>query len=102
MSDLIVVYRGLVNVSLGVMSRDCISIVTPLLNNLEVTEGLVMRPPASLEMKYEWYDGLTKRSSVGTDNMFSIRCTTTTPIPNMSATRDCIALSDPTVVLAPA
>ncbi len=72
MSGLIVVYRGLVNVSLGVMSRDCIPIVTPHLNNLEVTEGTLIRPPVSLEMEYDWYDGLAKRSSAGTDDVFSI------------------------------
>lgn len=39
-------------------------------NDLSVTQGVLLRPPVTLEAQMEWYEGIAKRSE--TDHVFAI------------------------------
>ena len=57
------VHHGLVNVSLGAMQREYIPLLMPGVNDPEVTKGVLVTPPVTLEEEYMWYDGLAKRKN---------------------------------------
>jgi len=63
------VHHGLIHVSLGAMQRDYIPLFMPGINNPDVTRGLLIRPPLTLEQELAWYDGLAKREN---DVLFAI------------------------------
>lgn len=66
------IYEGLLNVSLGAMQRDYIPLLMTGANDLEVTRGVLMTAPVSLEEEYAWYDGLAARKRAGTDVVYAI------------------------------
>lgn len=63
-----IVYRGF-QVSLGVMQREYIPVATKGLNDLEITRGMLLRPPVSIEAEYAWYDSMPERKA---DDIFAI------------------------------
>lgn len=67
-----IAYRGLKHVVLAAMHKDYIQTVAEHANNMEVLEGVLLRPPVSLEAELAWYDGLAKRKDAGTDDIFAI------------------------------
>lgn len=69
MSEHYIAYEGK-NVALAAMKREYIPIFMEHANDLTVTEGILMRPPFTLEEEYAWYDSLAKRRD--TDTIFAI------------------------------
>jgi RimJ/RimL family protein N-acetyltransferase len=55
-------------VSLGAMRREYIPLFMPGVNDLEVTRGVIIHPPVTLEAELAWYDSLEKRK----DPIFAI------------------------------
>lgn len=66
------VHHGLVNVSLGAMQREYIPLLLPGANDPEVTKGVLITPPVTLEEEYAWYDDLAKLKKAGTDVVYAI------------------------------
>lgn len=62
------VHHGLIHVSLGAMRREYIPLFMPGINNPDVTKGLLLRPPVTLEAELAWYDSLTQKN----DTLFAI------------------------------
>lgn len=64
MDEHLPIHHGLANVSLGAMRREYISL--PLfmvgINDPEVTRGVILRPPVTLEAELAWYDGMVSKS----------------------------------------
>ncbi|MFZ2167611.1 MAG: GNAT family protein [Minisyncoccia bacterium] len=63
------IHHGLRNVSLGAMRKEYIPLLMPGVNDLQVTRGVLIRPPVTLEDELAWYDGLAQRKS---DVIFAI------------------------------
>lgn len=56
MNDHYPIHHGLVSVSLGALRREYAPIFTAGANDLEVTRGVLMRPPIILEQEYPWFE----------------------------------------------
>ena len=67
-----IAYVGQKHVALAAMHRDYIPAIAEHANNMEVLEGVLLRPPVSLEAELTWYDGLAGRKNAGTDDIFAI------------------------------
>ena len=51
-------------VALAAMQRPYIDLVTPWLNDPEVTGGILLSPPVTLESEIAWYEGLGKENNI--------------------------------------
>lgn len=49
------------HVALGAMRREYIEQLMPWVNDPEVTSGILLRPPITLETEQEWYEALSNR-----------------------------------------
>lgn len=58
-----VIYEGHVAVSVAAMQESYINELMPIANDPEVTRGLNMKPPITLEDELEWYRGLSKNKA---------------------------------------
>lgn len=67
--DHIIVYEGIL-CSLAVVQRRYLPPLTRGVNDMTVLEGVLMRPPMSIEDEEEWFEGLRKRKS--TDHLFAV------------------------------
>jgi len=65
-----IAYKGKVGVSLAAMNRDYLPLLMQNANNLEVTQGVLLRPPVTIEMEEEWFNRIAKKSD--TDHVFAI------------------------------
>lgn len=67
-----IAYVGRKHVALAAMHRDYIPYVAEHANNMEIMEGVLLRPPVTLEAEIAWYERLAGRKDAGTDDIFAI------------------------------
>lgn len=65
------IHHGLVDISLGAQQRMYVPIFTRGVNDFEVTRGVILRPPVTLEEEYAWYDKMVQNGSKS-DVVFAI------------------------------
>lgn len=58
------IHQGVVYVTLAAMKREYVPIFMRGANDPDVTRGVILRPPVTLEAEYEWYDSLPKGNNV--------------------------------------
>lgn len=72
MDEYYVVYQGLLNVSAGAMQNGYIKLAMPGLNDLEVTRGVILRPPVTLEFESAWYADMAQGKGGKNNVIFAI------------------------------
>lgn len=58
------IHHGLIHVSLGAMRREYIPLFMQGANDPEVMQGVLLRPPVTLEAEYAWYDKMVQKSDI--------------------------------------
>lgn len=64
----VIVYEG-INVSLGILQSGYLVDIFAGINDLEVTRGVIVRPPISFEAERDWFE---KQKNSQTDHVFAI------------------------------
>ena len=65
-----IAYPGHLSVSLAAMKREYLPVLMQHANNTSVTQGVMLRPPVTLEAQTEWYERIAKRSD--SDHVFAV------------------------------